>query len=224
LGHSEGGDVATYLATRDKRVSFLILMSSPAYPGDDIILQQIQVINAQKGLPDSTIKQTLALERKILHTAKTDSGWVELHKKLLKMTNDQLNKLPDSKKKQIGNLNDFAQKQVDAQLKQIRNKHFRSFLTYDPAVDLKKLKIPVLAFFGKKDVQVEPVKNSERIKEYLQKSNAKYKIEIIPGANHLYQKANSGLPTEYGSLKPDFVPGFLDSLNTWIQRTVNIDQ
>ena len=224
LGHSEGGEIATYLAARDNRISYIILMSAPAYPGSDIILQQIQNINGRKGVPDSTVKQTLVLENNILDVAKNDSGRDNMHKMLLKMTMDQLNKLPDSDKKQIGNLNDFAQKRVNAQIKQIRNKHFRSFITYDPANDFQKLNIPVLAFFGEKDKQVDEQKNSKRMKEYLQKGGSKYKLEVIPGANHLYQKANTGLPTEYGSLKPDFVPGFLDSLHTWIQKTVNTDQ
>jgi len=58
------------------------------------------------------------------------------------------------------------------------------------------------------------------MKHYLEQSDSKYKIEMIPNANHLFRKAKTGLPTEYESLNPSFVPGFLDSMRTQIQQNV----
>jgi hypothetical protein len=45
-----------------------------------------------------------------------------------------------------------------------------------------------------------------------------YTIEVIPGANHLFQEAVTGSPNEYGTLKKEFAPGFLDLMTRWILK------
>jgi len=46
----------------------------------------------------------------------------------------------------------------------------------------------------------------------------RYRIEVFPRANHLYQDAPTGAVAEYATLKKEFVPGFLDLLVTWIRE------
>jgi len=45
--------------------------------------------------------------------------------------------------------------------------------------------------------------------------------ELIAKANHLFQKAATGSPSEYAKLPGEFVPGFLDSMTGWILRHVD---
>ena len=37
------------------------------------------------------------------------------------------------------------------------------------------------------------------------------------GANHLYQRAGTGSPSEYATLPKEFVPGFLETISGWIK-------
>ncbi|HKJ30361.1 MAG TPA: alpha/beta hydrolase [Balneolales bacterium] len=80
LGHSEGGDVAVNLAVKDPHISFLVLMSAPAYPGSDIILQQIKTLNSKMGVPASKIQGSLNMEENVIKVVKTNSGWKQLKK------------------------------------------------------------------------------------------------------------------------------------------------
>lgn len=42
----------------------------------------------------------------------------------------------------------------------------------------------------------------------------------FPEANHLFQKAVTGEPDEYGKLPPEFIPDFLPTISRWIlERT-----
>ncbi|MDX1579087.1 MAG: alpha/beta hydrolase, partial [Gemmatimonadota bacterium] len=43
-------------------------------------------------------------------------------------------------------------------------------------------------------------------------------IAVVSGANHLFQKAETGSPMEYASLEKAFVPGFLDRISSWILK------
>jgi hypothetical protein len=46
--------------------------------------------------------------------------------------------------------------------------------------------------------------------------NRKVAFHTVPRANHLYQEAVTGNATEYGTLKKEFVPGFLELLGAWV--------
>jgi len=49
-----------------------------------------------------------------------------------------------------------------------------------------------------------------------------YRIVVLPGANHLYQQANTGSVSEYTTLEKEFIPGFLDLLTAWIGERVGL--
>jgi len=48
-----------------------------------------------------------------------------------------------------------------------------------------------------------------------------FEIKIFEDANHLFQSAGNGSPSEYGKLKKEFTPGFLEYIKTWILRYVS---
>ncbi|HJY63230.1 MAG TPA: alpha/beta hydrolase, partial [Ignavibacteria bacterium] len=53
-------------------------------------------------------------------------------------------------------------------------------------------------------------------------ANKDYKVVIIPKANHLFQEATTGSPSEYATLKKEFIPGFLETVSEWILQRVTI--
>jgi pimeloyl-ACP methyl ester carboxylesterase len=80
-----------------------------------------------------------------------------------------------------------------------------------------KLKIPVLALNGSKDLQVLPKENLAGIKASLEKAkNKHFEIQEFPNLNHLFQEANTGLVEEYGQIEQTISPKVLDAMSTWI--------
>ncbi len=118
----------------------------------------------------------------------------------------------------IGDLDRYADLVIDAQLAMVKTPWFKFFLDYDPAVALAKVRCPVLALFGEKDLQVPAESNRKAIEAALARGgNTDVTTQLFPGANHLYQEAKLGSPSEYPNLKKELVPGFLETISSWIQ-------
>ncbi|MEO5649818.1 MAG: alpha/beta hydrolase [Ginsengibacter sp.] len=100
-------------------------------------------------------------------------------------------------------------------------KWWRFFLMYDPAKDLEKLTIPVLALNGEKDRQVDPKTNLPAIESALKKSKSRnYKTIELPGLNHLFQHCTQCTLEEYGILEETFSPEALKIMGDWIKEVV----
>ncbi|MGA9295307.1 MAG: hypothetical protein WBV81_22145, partial [Ignavibacteriaceae bacterium] len=99
---------------------------------------------------------------------------------------------------------------------------FIYFLTYDPRPTLKKVKVPVLAIDGSKDLQVPPKEDLEAISKSLSEGgNKNFKVEELQGLNHLFQTANTGSPAEYAKIEETIAPKELNAIGDWILKTVN---
>lgn len=61
-------------------------------------------------------------------------------------------------------------------------------MRYDPGQDLKKLKCPVLALNGEKDIQVDAAMNLAAIQERITgNGNKNVTVKAYPNLNHLFQ-------------------------------------
>src|SRR5665648_423997 len=121
--------------------------------------------------------------------------------------------LSDEKKEQIGDPEVF----LEAQLQSLLSPWLKFFLTYDPKPILSKVKCPVLAINGEKDLQVPPKENLSTIEEYLKTGgNQNYTIKELPGLNHLFQTTQTGLPSEYAKIEETISPVALKIVGDWI--------
>ena len=92
------------------------------------------------------------------------------------------------------------------------------FISYDPAPTLEKVKCPVLAINGSKDLQVPPKENLEGIKKALTKGgNKKITTIELPNLNHLFQECTTGSPKEYGTIEQTFSPTAMTVVLNWIK-------
>jgi hypothetical protein len=91
------------------------------------------------------------------------------------------------------------------------------FIRYDPAVALEKVKCPVLALNGEKDLQVPSKVNLPAIEKALKKGgNKKFTTKELPGLNHLFQECKTGSPSEYAGIDQTFSPVAMDLVAKWI--------
>ena len=87
----------------------------------------------------------------------------------------------------------------------------------DPSIYWRKVKCPVLALDGEKDLQVAANENLPAIEKALKSSgNNSSKTIKMPGLNHLFQQCKTGLPGEYGTIEETFSPGALKIIADWI--------
>jgi pimeloyl-ACP methyl ester carboxylesterase len=199
IGHSEGGVIAPMVADDDSAVAFLVLMAGSAVPGDQIIVAQTRAIALAGGQPSSVVDANLAIERKFLDgvmAAKDRASAETAARDVLKSAG-----LPDAA--------------IEPQVTAASSDWYRFFLSYDPAPALKRLRQPVLALIGEKDLQVPASLNLPVFQTAL-RSNRDAEIRELPGLNHLFQTAGSGAPSEYGEIEETLSPAALDLITDWI--------
>ncbi len=221
LGHSEGGSVASFTASIDKNVNFIILMAAPGDNGSNIIIEQLKKIYKLNGSSDSMITAEVKSAQKIHNVIISDQGWDELKNKIRTDMKERISRSSNSQLAEMENKEIFIENLVENQMQNYKSAWFKSFLTNQPQDHLKKVKCPVLALFGEKDTQVDAKNNSEKIKKALKSAkNSRYSIKIIENANHLFQESKTGLPKEYSLLKKNFISGFEEIISDWILKIV----
>jgi len=90
---------------------------------------------------------------------------------------------------------------------------------YDPASILTKIKIPLLAINGEKDVQVQAKPNLDGFSKYLtQAGNKQFKTIAFPQLNHLFQHAVTGEVNEYATIEETVSPEVLQVMTDWIHE------
>jgi fermentation-respiration switch protein FrsA (DUF1100 family) len=108
---------------------------------------------------------------------------------------------------------------MQAQFQGILTPEMKSFVFYDPATALRKVKAPVLALNGTRDLQVDYNQNLPAIKAALTAAgNADFTVKELPGLNHLFQKCEKCSVAEYGSLEETFSPTALEIVGDWLVR------
>ncbi len=80
----------------------------------------------------------------------------------------------------------------------MNTKWFRYFLTCDPTIALKQVKVPFLVLSGELDQQVLSKENLFAISKALEDGgNKDYSIVELPKLNHLFQTCHDGSFGEY---------------------------
>ena len=110
---------------------------------------------------------------------------------------------------------------ISIQVNQISSPWMQYFIKFNPATILEKIKCPVLAVNGEKDLQVPPKENLTAIKNALKiGGNNNVTIKEFPNLNHLFQECETGLPSEYGAIEQTFSPIVLTEITNWILNQV----
>jgi uncharacterized protein len=228
FGHSEGGAIAPMVATQASAVqksdmAFLVLMAPPGVSGRDVILEQVKLIAKANGATDAEVEQLGQEEAVALDAVMTGNGLDAVRADLRKQTEDLWNQMTDEQHKALGDKDQWVNNAVEQQLAALQSPWIKFFLAYDPAPTLQKVKAPVLALFGGKDVQVAAASNSAGLEAALKAGgNPDVTVKTFPDANHLFQAAATGSPNEYAVLPKEFVPGFLDTISEWILAHVKL--
>jgi pimeloyl-ACP methyl ester carboxylesterase len=211
-GHSEGGLIAPIVAAEHPdEIGFIILLAGTGLPGDQVLKDQsAALIKAMK--TDEKKAAMMARLQACYMKAACDSADA-------KKIAESVRAFRDSLKPEERGLLDAEDKDGEEQVfKQLTSPWMQFFLRHDPRPTLKKVRCPVLAINGELDLQVTPKDNLPAIMAALNAGGNKNATVVeLPGLNHLFQKAKTGLPTEYGEIEETIAPEALDLITTWIQ-------
>jgi hypothetical protein len=96
---------------------------------------------------------------------------------------------------------------------------YRDLLADRPAPTLAKVRCPVLAMGGSKDVQVPAKANLAAAAAGLKAAgNRDVTLKEMPGLNHLFQNASTGGVAEYATIEETFAPAALQIISDWITQ------
>jgi hypothetical protein len=214
IGHSEGALIAPIVASRSKDISFIVLLAGPGIQGDKLLLLQQKLIGKASGISDENLAKNELTNRKAFDIVNQSTSNAQLNIDLTNFIKQSLKDSPNTEIPRGMSEDDFVKLQVD----QITNPWMQCFIKYNPAPTLEKVKCPILALNGAKDLQVPPKENLEAIKEALIKGgNKKATIKELQNLNHLFQECKTGLPQEYSTIEQTFSPTALTEILNWLQ-------
>jgi pimeloyl-ACP methyl ester carboxylesterase len=214
VGHSEGGLVAPLAATRAapeaRAIKFLVLLAGPGVPLGDILAEQQSLILGAQGAPVTMIDANARLLERLIATALGEADRDRAAAAMRAAFTDHIATLPE-------NMRGVASAQMEAQVEQMSSAWMRWMLQYDPLPALRNLKIPVLALFGERDLQVPPRQSKAPLESDLAAGgHPASRVVELPGLNHLFQAAATGSPSEYATIEETMNAAALELIGGWI--------
>lgn len=214
-GHSEGGLVGPLAASKSPDVAFVVMLAGPGLPGRDILIMQGELIARASGVPEDLIASNEETQKKLFDIIAAEPDPKAAAPKLLAALKETVAALPAEVRAQAeAQTSDEA---LQAQVAQANSPWMRFFINYDPRPTLEKVKVPVLALDGEKDLQVPPKEDLAEIEAALRRGgNPDVTTKLLPGLNHLFQHATTGAPAEYAQIEETFSPEAMELVSSWI--------
>jgi uncharacterized protein len=217
IGHSEGALVAAKVAANYPDVAFVVLMAGTAVPGSTLLVAQNEALLKAAGVPQEPLQKYLQLRKAQFETAATEPDVFKASGKIKQLEQAAKANFTEQEQKQLG----LTPQSEQAIVAQLSSPWMRYFLKYNPATTLQTLKMPVLALNGTKDLQVPYQQNLPATETSLKAAgNKKYTIKEMPGLNHLFQTATTGMVNEYGQLEETLAPAALQTISNWMKEVV----
>ena len=223
LGHSEGGIIGPTIAAWQREVAFLILIAPPILPGSEILSSQIDRIAELQGVGPEDRAAANSLQRDLQrialkYQANDEAALSDVRKAIVERW-ESLGQLSQA----VSGTDETTRKKqlieaISTQFKGLQSPWMRHFLAYDPAANWVLFDCPVLAIWGEKDTQVLFEANRTKLQDIITHNlNLQADLVVLPGLNHLLQKADSGLPEEYDRIDQAIEPLALELFSNWLK-------
>ncbi len=211
IGHSEGGIIAPMVATEIEDVALIVLLAGPGLTGSQILLDQNEDILRAQGVSEQDIELRLTYLGRVFQILQ-DNPDDTVAKEMIKEAIIQIYG-PGS-----------SQEELDNQAEAWTSAWMRFFILYDPVPTLAQVTCPILALFCELDIQVDPKQNLPVMESILAEAgHTDYLVHELPGLNHLFQTAQTGVIEEYSQIEETFSPAALDLIGSWISERFFVD-
>jgi hypothetical protein len=212
LGHSEGGLLAAELAAEHPHeVAFVVSLAGPGLKGRDLILLQDRAGYEKRGLSAAQIATLMAYGGRFYDAIIANEDVARRMQALAALgqsLSDEDRKLVQQYASQ-GSLNP----------RMAAPPALRQLLLSDAPGSWRQVKCPVLALGGDLDVQVPAKENLAAIRQALAEGgDRRAQTQSLPGLNHLFQDAGTGLPDEYGKIDETMSPIVLARIADFLEH------
>jgi pimeloyl-ACP methyl ester carboxylesterase len=213
VGHSEGGLIAPMVAARSPDVAFIVLLAGPGMRGDSLLNLQGRLIGQAAGLPPEMVEMSSRTQFRMFEALAAGGDSAAMLARLRVIGAEALAGMTEAQRRATG----VNPAMMEANITMLASPWFRYFLATDPRVTLRRVRVPVLALNGSRDLQVPPRENLSAIEAALREAgNRDFRTLELPGLNHLFQSATTGSPTEYAQIEETMSPAALNEVSTWI--------
>ena len=205
-GDSEGAWIAPVVAARNPRLKFIVLWGGPAMDYVAEIMNEVEEGVKARGLSGDDLRKALEFKRKALQmladgAGLSDEAWASF----------QTFVAPYRKEPWFSYVNEpkergWPQKKLYL-MAQVKSSDF-----------WRQVKIPVLALYGGKDLNVPAAKNVTALTQELTSAgNKDFTIKVFPNANHDgLETTGSMLDGEQRRYLKRLVPGLVNTQITWV--------
>jgi len=209
-GISQAGYVIPMAVEKTNDISFMIMVGCP---GENGIHQTAYLIRRQLEFEDVTEEETRQAENHFiqLYYAETFEQYIKHAKPLY----------DNPIQREMG----FVSALWDETNWKPHSPEEEAF--FNPIDIIEKITIPVFAFFGEKDTQVDPIQGVEAYKKALTKAgNTNFRVELIPNADHNIILCKTGSMKERGSRSSkewqNYAPEYLEMMEEWLKKMSRI--
>jgi pimeloyl-ACP methyl ester carboxylesterase len=216
IGHSDGALGAALLASRQPTIAVIVLLGSPGVPGDQIMLRQTELGLKALGANEHLIAWNVDLQKRLTAVLKREPDVASADKALRELYASINAELTDECRQRMGVPTSFKFLGQAGSTSWLRH-----FVTYDPRPTLAKVRCPVLALNGDKDLIVWSKENVPEIARALKAGgNRDHAVLEMPGLNHMFQTCEQGMPSEYLLIDETIAPAVLERVGDWIMRRI----
>lgn len=141
-------------------------------------------------------------------------GRTALHFQLKNQIEHNTKLTPEVRDSQIAEI----PKRIDAMM--AADPWMKFFLTYDPALTMRRVKTPVLILTGSRDQQAVPEQVALQEAAFKEAGNKDVTARVLPDLNHLFVQDTDGFPGNYAKLPPPVMirPDVLVMIADWLAQ------
>lgn len=194
VGHSLGGAIAI-MATSQGTTDFIVSLAGIGIDGKALIRQQKSDQLRAAGAPEEFITPYMATLNRAVDAALALESPADIRAAVTPVV-----------------AGTPIEREIDVLIQQMASPELRSTILFKPADYFPRVKCPVLALNGEKDLQVACESNLAGFRAGVPHVVTK----SFPGLNHLFQHAETGSTTEYGQIEETFSPDALNEISQWI--------
>lgn len=219
MGHSEGAALAPDVAAKSADVRVVVMLAGYAMRGGDLMRTQNMAMMRAGGIQDEAALAAVADAHRAAMEAIIAGAPPE----------EGIRKTADLMRAQLAaggtpmNEEELTM-QAGQHYSSLLTPWMRSFLVFEPAESLRRVRVPVLAIVGELDLQVPPKDVLPGIQGALEEAgNTDATIATLPGLNHLFQTCKTGLMDEYASIEETTSPAALEMVSGWLRKKYGLD-
>jgi pimeloyl-ACP methyl ester carboxylesterase len=216
-GHREGGFIAAVATTRSVDIRFLIELSAPGLPGDEVLFSQSEAVAKTAGMSAEWIAQQHAIQTLVFKAIRNEADPT----RAVRLLNADFQNYKDNASAQqraaleLARIEDTLERRFAA----VSTPELRAAILSNPAEALKRVRVPVLVLHGARDAQMPAATNLPAIVAALASGgNHDITAVVLPGLNHWFQTCQTCLYWEAGQLEETISPEALRVIGDWIAR------